>query len=75
MGSVEPAISGPKRPQDRILLKDAAETFKDHMESEFKRPLGKKVAVEGEDFSVESGRFGPEMAGSTDPISSSSVDE
>ncbi|MEM0922646.1 MAG: aconitate hydratase AcnA, partial [Pseudomonadota bacterium] len=55
MGSVEPAISGPKRPQDRILLKDAAETFKDHMESEFKRPLGKKVAVEGEDFSVESG--------------------
>ncbi|MEL6478207.1 MAG: aconitate hydratase AcnA, partial [Pseudomonadota bacterium] len=55
MSTVEPAISGPKRPQDRILLKDAAETFKGHMDSEFKRPLGKKVPVEGEDFTVESG--------------------
>ena len=55
MATVEPAISGPKRPQDRILLKEAAETFKGHMDSEFKRPLGKQVAVEGEDFTVESG--------------------
>ena len=38
MGTVKPAISGPKRPQDRILLDAAAETFKGHMESEFKRP-------------------------------------
>ncbi|MEM7670427.1 MAG: aconitate hydratase AcnA, partial [Pseudomonadota bacterium] len=55
MSTVEPAISGPKRPQDRILLKDAKPTFAGHMESEFKRPMGKQVAVEGEDFSVESG--------------------
>ncbi|MDH3668063.1 MAG: aconitate hydratase AcnA [Paracoccaceae bacterium] len=55
MGEVEPSISGPKRPQDKILLKEAAATFKGHMESEFKRPLGKKAAVEGADYTVHSG--------------------
>ncbi|MEM9062925.1 MAG: aconitate hydratase AcnA [Pseudomonadota bacterium] len=56
MSTVRPAISGPKRPQDRILLSDAAETFKGHMESEFKRPLDKQVPVESEDFSMSSGK-------------------
>jgi len=55
MSTVKPAISGPKRPQDRILLDAAAETFAGHMESEFKRPLGKEVAVEGEDYAIHSG--------------------
>jgi len=55
MGTVEPSISGPKRPQDKILLKEAAPTFGRHMESEFKRPLGKEVAVEGEDYTLHSG--------------------
>ncbi len=55
MSTVEPSISGPKRPQDKILLKEAAPTFRRHMESEFKRPLGKEVAVAGEDYSIHSG--------------------
>jgi len=55
MGSVEPAISGPKRPQDRIDLAEAAPTFARHMDSEFKRPLGKEVAVEGADYTIHSG--------------------
>jgi len=55
MGSVEPAISGPKRPQDRINLSEAATTFAGHMESEFKRPRGKEVAVEGQDYELHSG--------------------
>ncbi len=55
MGSVVPAISGPKRPQDRILLSEAAHTFKGHMDSEFSRPLGKEVPVEGEDYTIHSG--------------------
>jgi aconitate hydratase len=55
MGSVEPAISGPKRPQDRIDLSAAAPTFARHMESEFKRPLGKEVPVEGQDYTLHSG--------------------
>ncbi|MGD1925270.1 MAG: aconitate hydratase AcnA [Paracoccaceae bacterium] len=56
MSTVEPAISGPKRPQDRILLSAAAETFKGHMDTEFKRPLDKEVAVEGEDYTMSSGK-------------------
>ena len=56
MSTVEPAISGPKRPQDRILLSEAAETFKGHMDTEFARPLDKQVPVEGEDFAMTSGK-------------------
>ncbi|MEO1494141.1 MAG: aconitate hydratase AcnA [Pseudomonadota bacterium] len=56
MSTVRPAISGPKRPQDRILLDEAASTFKGHMDTEFSRPLGKQVPVEGEDFTMESGK-------------------
>ena len=56
MSTVEPAISGPKRPQDRILLSEAAQTFKGHMDTEFNRPLDKQVPVEGEDFAMSSGK-------------------
>ncbi|MEO1551858.1 MAG: aconitate hydratase AcnA, partial [Pseudomonadota bacterium] len=56
MGEVVPAISGPKRPQDRILLDAAAQTFKGHMETEFKRPLDKPVPVEGADYEMTSGK-------------------
>ena len=31
LGTVEPCISGPKRPQDRILLKDAVSTYREHL--------------------------------------------
>ncbi|MEM6624939.1 MAG: aconitate hydratase AcnA [Pseudomonadota bacterium] len=56
MSTVRPAISGPKRPQDRILLDEAAPTFKGHMDTEFKRPLDKQVPVEGEDYTMSSGK-------------------
>ena len=56
MGSVKPAISGPKRPQDRILLDAAAETFRGHMDSEFSRPLDKEVSVAGQDYTMRSGK-------------------
>ncbi len=32
LGTVEPCISGPKRPQDRILLKEADKVFRKHLE-------------------------------------------
>lgn len=56
MSEVVPSISGPKRPQDRIDLADAASTFAAHMESEFKRPPDLRVAVEGKDYSLSSGK-------------------
>ncbi|MEM1422250.1 MAG: aconitate hydratase AcnA, partial [Pseudomonadota bacterium] len=55
MGDVEPAIAGPKRPQDRVLLKDAASAFTAAMDTEFKRPLDKEQPVEGADYSLKSG--------------------
>ncbi len=56
MGTIVPAISGPKRPQDFVALTGAKEAFANEMENTFKRPMGKEVAVEGEDYTMESGK-------------------
>jgi len=56
MGTIVPAISGPKRPQDYIALTDAKSAFAREMEETFKRPMGKQVPVEGEDYTMESGK-------------------
>ena len=56
MGTIVPAISGPKRPQDYVALTDAKEAFRREMEETFKRPMGKEVPVEGEDYTMESGK-------------------
>ncbi|WP_171178580.1 aconitate hydratase AcnA [Ruegeria sp. HKCCD8929] len=56
MGTIVPAISGPKRPQDYVALTDAKAAFSKEMEQTFKRPMGKEVAVKGEDYTMESGK-------------------
>ena len=56
MGTIVPAISGPKRPQDYVALTDAKSAFTKEMEETFKRPMGKEVAVAGEDYTMESGK-------------------
>ncbi|WP_340299142.1 MULTISPECIES: aconitate hydratase AcnA [unclassified Roseobacter] len=56
MGTIVPAISGPKRPQDYVALSSAKSAFRKEMEETFERPLGKQVAVKGEDYSMESGK-------------------
>ncbi|MEX0308221.1 MAG: aconitate hydratase AcnA [Ruegeria sp.] len=56
MGTIVPAISGPKRPQDYVALTDAKTAFQREMEETFKRPMGKEVAVKGEDYTMESGK-------------------
>ncbi len=55
MGTIVPAISGPKRPQDFVALTDAKAAFAGEMENTFKRPMDKEVAVEGEDYTLSSG--------------------
>jgi len=53
MGTVEPSIAGPKRPQDRVVLSTAAAEFKKHLETvKGKVPA---VAVAGSDFSMSDG--------------------
>ena len=56
MGTIVPAISGPKRPQDYVALTDAKAAFAKEMAETFKRPMGKEVAVKGEDYTMESGK-------------------
>jgi len=56
MGSIVPAISGPKRPQDFVALSDAKTAFAREMAETFKRPMDKTVAVRGEDYAMMSGK-------------------
>lgn len=56
MGTIVPAISGPKRPQDFVALTDGQNAFRREMENTFKRPMGKEVTVSGEDYTMESGK-------------------
>jgi aconitate hydratase len=56
LGSVLPSIAGPKRPQDRVLLSDAAAKFGEALTGEFgKTGEEARVAVAGEDFDVGDG--------------------
>ncbi len=56
MGTIVPAISGPKRPQDFVALTGAKAGFANEMDKTFKRPLDKQVPVEGEDYTLSSGK-------------------
>ncbi|MBN8520428.1 MAG: aconitate hydratase AcnA [Alphaproteobacteria bacterium] len=49
MSTVEPSIAGPKRPQDKILLKDAVSSF------DALGTPGKSVPVKGSDYAVKDG--------------------
>ena len=56
IGTVEPSISGPKRPQDRIALSAAASAFDKELATGF-RVADKDIAapVEGEDYELSHG--------------------
>ena len=58
MSTVEPCISGPKRPQDKIQLRDSKKAFSEVLDTTFKYPsdaLTKEYDVEGEDFKMKNG--------------------
>jgi len=57
LAMVEPSIAGPKRPQDRIALRDAADNFAVCLDKEFNR-LDKahiRAKVDGEKYSIGHG--------------------
>jgi aconitate hydratase len=57
LATVEPSIAGPKRPQDRIVLRDAADSFAVALDKEFGR-LDKahtRAKVEGTEYSIGHG--------------------
>ncbi|WP_031549915.1 aconitate hydratase AcnA [Parvularcula oceani] len=57
LGDVVPSIAGPKRPQDRIALKDAPQGFDRALDEEYGllAEKGKQVPVEGADYTIGHG--------------------
>jgi len=56
LGSVLPSMAGPKRPQDRVLLSDAASEFSAALGKEFGRePGAPRAAVNGESYDLGDG--------------------
>ncbi|GGY47506.1 aconitate hydratase AcnA [Parvularcula lutaonensis] len=57
LSTVVPVISGPKRPQDKILLTEAPEAFAKALDKEYGKAdeAGKQVPVEGEDYTLGHG--------------------
>jgi aconitate hydratase len=58
LGTVQPSLAGPKRPQDRVLLKDAAGAFNAELTKSLGVPandVGKRAAVEGKNYEIGHG--------------------
>jgi aconitate hydratase len=58
MGTVEPSIAGPKRPQDRIALKNASTAFRAELTKSLGVPandVDTKVRVEGKNYDITHG--------------------
>jgi aconitate hydratase A / 2-methylisocitrate dehydratase len=57
LGSVEPSLAGPKRPQDRVALKEVKTGFAASMDKEFGKSaeMKKRVPVAGKNYSIGHG--------------------
>jgi aconitate hydratase len=55
MGSIEPSLAGPKRPQDRVLLSEMDETFNDDLEKTYHKRDDPRVPVEGRKHDLGNG--------------------
>ena len=57
LNTVEPSLAGPKRPQDRVLLRDVHTAFTQALEKDFAEAAesGKRQAVEGRGFDLGHG--------------------
>jgi aconitate hydratase len=55
MGTIEPSLAGPKRPQDRVLLADVDDQFNKELDDTYQKGQEPRVTVEGEDFDFGNG--------------------
>jgi len=56
LAAVQPSLAGPKRPQDRVLLAEAAPEFAGALERDFGRIVdAPRIGVEGESYDVGDG--------------------
>jgi len=68
LATVEPSLAGPKRPQDRVLLKDAAASFAQQLPSLLSptaKPLGTRTAETWQRVSVSDAALAEENEGSS----------
>ena len=57
MSKVDTSISGPKRPQDKVLLKDSAKSFVKAFKENANRKNFKEEKVSGADFNLKDGHI------------------
>src|SRR5690348_7224752 len=55
MGTIEPSLAGPKRPQDRVLLSEVDEQFNAELDGTYHKAGDPRVKVEGEQFDFGNG--------------------
>ena len=68
LATVEPSVAGPKRPQDRVLLKDAAASFAQQLPTLLAptaKPLGTRTAAPWERASIADAALAEENEGSS----------
>ena len=76
LATVEPSVAGPKRPQDRVLLKDAAESFASQLPSLLSptaKPLGTRTATLWEPTAITDTAIGVAREEGEGPATSSAV--
>ncbi|MDX3909187.1 MAG: aconitate hydratase AcnA [Sphingobium sp.] len=55
MGTVEPSLAGPKRPQDKVILSQVDDVFNADLASIYKKAAPARVDVEGKDHGIGDG--------------------
>ena len=55
MGTIEPSLAGPKRPQDRVRLSEVDEQFNAELDGTYHKANDPRVKVEGEAFDFGNG--------------------
>jgi len=71
LASVEPSVAGPKRPQDRVLLRDAAASFQQQLPSLLAptaKPLGTRTTDKWERAAVTDATIERTTAGPSTPL-------
>lgn len=55
MGTVQPSLAGPKRPQDKVILNQVDDVFNADLTNVYKKALPERVPVEGESHDIGDG--------------------
>src|SRR5258708_1793675 len=55
MGTIEPSLAGPKRPQDRVLRSEVDDQFNKELDDTYQKGDAPRVPVEGESFDFGNG--------------------